>query len=342
MMNRPVALVCMVLMAACSASSPPTVQRVNATPVPTPTPEPTAPPTLEPTPPPTPAATPRPPRTRAAVRATAPPPPAPAVADLSSFNGLGGWIDVYDHTNDPATIVPKVRDMASRGVRTLYLESARYDDTNPIRYPRAVGAAIEEAHARGLRVVGWYPPNFADVEADLRRSIGAIRFVTPGGHRFDAFAPDIEYTQAVPDHAERNRRALDYSQRLRAEAGSVYPLAAITYPPSSLRIRPELWRDFPWTALAGLYQVFMPMNYWTGRGTDAETASAYTTENTAETRRLTGKPVHIIGGLADRIDEPQANAYVDAALANGAIGGGLYDYQITRPEVWDELARLNL
>jgi hypothetical protein len=223
----------------------------------------------------------------------------------------------------------------------LYLESARFTTPSDIQFPTATAAAIEEAHALGMRVVAWYPPGFGDVDRDVARSLAAIRWTTPRGHRFDAFAADIEYAQEVPDPGARSTAALEYSRRLRAGAGPAYPLAAIVIPPTSHEINPNRWPGFPWAELSTTYELFMPMNYWTGRTTDPAVVEQVTARNVTETARLTGKPVHIIGGLADRTDEPQAAAYVRAAQGAGSIGGGLYDYRITRPEVWDELRGLH-
>ncbi len=255
------------------------------------------------------------------------------------FRGLGSWIDVFDHTNDPATVLPLVRGMAARGVQTLYLETARYSSTTDIQFPKALGAAVDEAKSLGMRVVSWYPPGFADLERDIRRSLAAVAYVSPGGNRFDAFGADIEYTAALPDHAERSRRTIDYSRRLRQGAGA-YPLAAIVIPPTSLEYNPKRWPGFPWAEIRDVYDVFMPMNYWTARGRDPGTAADLTQRNTNAVRSLTSKPVHNIGGLGEEADEAQVAAYVAAALESGSIGGSLYDFDTTRAEVWDELLAL--
>jgi hypothetical protein len=269
------------------------------------------------------------------------PVPTPAPAGLAAFRGLGSWIDVFDHKDDPATVLPLVRAMAAQGVRTLYLETARFSSATDIQYPAAVGAALDEAKTLGMRVVAWYPPAFADPERDLRRSLAAVRFVSPQGNRFDGFAADIEYTQGVPDHTKRSQLAVEYSQRLRAAVGSSYPLAAIVIPPTFLVHQPNRWPGFPWASLAPLYDLFMPMNYWTAFGKDPGTATDQTQRNTTETKRLTGKPIHIIGGLGEDADEPQVSAYAGAARESGSIGGGLYDFATTSQGVWNALRTLN-
>lgn len=330
------ASVAALLAVACAAPAPqPQAVRVIATPEVTPAPTP------KPTPEPTPVPTARP-TTRPAPTVRPAPAPVQAVATgPAAFRGLGAWIDVFDHTDDPASILPAVRDMAARGTKTLYLETSRYKETVDIKFPRAIGAALDEAKRLGMRVVAWYPPAFGDMEREHRRSMAAVNFRSPGGNRFDAFAPDIEYPGEVPDANKRSALAVEYSRRLRAAVGPSYLLAAIVIPPSALERDPTRWPGFPWGTLAPLYQVFMPMNYWTGRSRDAQTAATLTTQNTARTRALTGKPVHTIGGLGEDTDEAQALAYVRAANAAGSLGGGLYDYRTTRPEVWDEIRLLN-
>lgn len=339
-----------VWLAAACASPPatPTAHRVIATPEPTGRAEvsvETAPPSTAP--PKTPS--------RTATRVAAPardggapaagvvpklPAPAPG-AGVDAFRKLGSWIDVFDHTDDPGTVLPLVRGMADRGTKTLYLESARYSSKGDFEFPKAMGAALDEAKSLGMRVVAWYPPDFKDLDADVRRSVAAVKYRSPGGNRFDAFAADIEYTAGVPDHDERNERTIAYSKRLRAAAGASYPLAAIVIPPTSLEINPGRWENFPWSAVGASYDVVMPMNYWTARGKDPKTAADLTSRNTTESKRLTGLPVHNIGGLGENADEAQVAAYVKAAKGSGSIGGGLYDYRTTRSEVWDELRSLN-
>lgn len=268
------------------------------------------------------------------------PTPTPPTRSLEAFRGLGSWIDVFDHNDDPASILPLVREMAARGVRTLYLETARYASTTDIQFPRALGAALDEAKGRGLHVVAWYPPAFDDLERDVRRSLAAVRFVSPKGNRFDAFGADIEYGEKVPDHALRTQAAVDYSRRLRAGAPN-FPLAAIVISPTSLEIKEDRWPGYPWAEVGRRYDVVMPMNYWTTRGHDAATATQLTERNVAECKRLTGLPVHVIGGLGEDADEAQVSAYVAAAKRSGSLGGALYDYTTTRENVWDELRGLN-
>ena len=250
-------------------------------------------------------------------------------------------MDVFDHDDNPDSIVPAVEDMAERGVRTLYLETSRFPSDRDIDFPNAVGAAIDAAKSRGMYVVAWYPPGFEDLERDVRRTMAAIELVSPQGNRFDAFGADIEVTSTIGDPVERSRRTVEYTEIVRGLVGVDYPMAAIVIPPTHLERNPNRWPGFPWEALSVHYQVFMPMNYWTGLGRDPETARTQTEQNLAKTQQLTGRPVHIIGGLANGMDVASTAAYVEAAKAGGSIGGSVYDYRITPGDIWEQLRRLN-
>jgi hypothetical protein len=264
------------------------------------------------------------------------PAPKPAPDALVAFRRLGSWSDVYDHNDDPATIVPLVRTMAAHGVRTLYLETGRYASPTDVQYPIAVGAALDQAKALGMRAVAWYAPDFSDVALDVRRSLAAIAFRSPNGNRFDAFGADIEYSPM----ADRNRRVVDYCRRLRAQTGAV-PLAAIVFPPTALQAKPETWPGYPWAEFGRDFDIVMPMNYWTFHTKDARETASLTTRNAELVRDLTGRPVHVIGGLATDADTTQTAAYVSAAVESGSIGGSLYDGRTTTSDQWASLAALN-
>ncbi|HVL82050.1 MAG TPA: hypothetical protein VM840_10725, partial [Actinomycetota bacterium] len=247
----------------------------------------------------------------------------------------------YDFNDDPGSVLPAVRDLAARGVRTLYIQTARYNSPQPFLFPRSNAAALEEAHRLGMKVVAWYIPDFQDVNRDVAYTLAAVGYVSPNGHRFDAVAPDIERMD-VKDQHERTARLNEYSRRVREGSPPGYPLGAIVIAWSSPYYR-SAWSSFPWAELRKHYDLVMPMAYWTGRSADPQTARAITEENVREAGRLSGLPVHVIGGVADRVDVAQAVAYVEAALEGGSIGGGLYDYmtQKGKPELWEPLGRLN-
>ena len=326
--GRSLVVLALLALAACTQSAVPVATRVQTTPAATSR----ARVVLE-TPTPTRAA----PRVEA--RAVAPSPRhVRHSADLSAFGGLGAWIDVFDFSNDPDSLVPLVRRLKEHGVKTLYLETARWKSPRDIAYPVATGAGLDEAKALGIRVVAWYPPYFTDVAKDLRRSVAAVNFRSPEGNRFDAFGPDIEQF-GVKDAAERNRRVAEYSRKLRA--ASDIPLAAIVYPPTQLQRRPGLWPDYPWEVFGRYYDIVMPMAYWTFRTSNPKAAADYTTRNAMLSRQWTGRPTHVIGGLAEDANPAEIGAYVKAIIESGSVGGSIYDVRTTTAAQWLELAALN-
>ncbi len=279
---------------------------------------------------------------------TEPLPPGP---DVSAYRGLGAWVDAFDYVpayhrprEGPLLVPEDVDAMAARGVRTLFLQAARLDDRSPqgIVDRALVAAFLARAHDNGMQVVGWYLPKFADVEVDLA-NLRLIRDFDVEGHRFDGIAVDIEYRRDVPDHAERNRRVIDLSRRLRDQAPGL-ALGAIVYPPVLFEeIRPGFWPGFPWKELATSYDVWLPMVYWTEIAAESSYGEGYRyTEAGIRTLIANlGEPstsVHAIGGVADTSTADDFEGFVRAVAEAGAIGFSMYDYRTTSPAGWELLA----
>jgi hypothetical protein len=276
--------------------------------------------------------------------AAAPTPPAAAAptAPLDAYSGPGTWVDIYD-TKPLRNPVAAVDEMARRGASTLYLETANYRRPyfGTLANRVAVALMIDAAHLRGMRVVAWYLPSFADRRRDLARSLAAIAFTTPFGGRFDSFALDIE-AGTVRSIARRNRRAVALSNRIRAVVGPAYPLGAIVPDRRSTdRTRPSLWPRFPYRRLRPAYDVFLPMSYSSYRGKGSRFVYRYTFDNVDFLRLATGDPalpVHVIGGLANRLGARSARAVVDAARDAGGIGTSFYKFSLSGREEWQALA----
>ncbi|HZA78229.1 MAG TPA: hypothetical protein VE623_17755 [Acidimicrobiales bacterium] len=261
--------------------------------------------------------------------------------DVDVYAGQGAWVDVYDFVPHAlATSTSEVRAavdlddldaMAAAGVRTLYLQAAFDDGGEPdVVDHEAVGAFLAGAHERGLRVVGWYLPRFTDVDRDLAH-LRAVADFEADGHRFDGLAVDIEWTDGVTDPDERSARLVELSRRLARDAAA-HALGAIVLPPVQTDVvNPGLWPDFPWRDLAGYYDVWLPMGYWTERRADSgyRNSAAYTGQNVERLRRHLGDPeadVHPIGGIADDTTAADLAGFVAELGATGAIGGSVYDW----------------
>jgi hypothetical protein len=271
---------------------------------------------------------------------------------VSAYAGLGAWIDAYDYAPayhrpwEGRQLVPEDLDgLSRRGVRTVFLQASRLDRLSPegIVDRTLVGRFLERGHHVGLRMVGWYLPKLGDLEADLARLRSILDFEF-AGHRFDGLGVDIEWRRDVPDHAERNRRLVDLSRRLRQEVGQA-ALAAIVFPPVLLEvISPRYWPAFPWGELAGLYDVWMPMAYWTEvpAGSGYRHGYRYTTETVQGLRARLGRPsvpVHPIGGVADAATLEDYQGFLRAAAEAGVPGFSVYDYRTTSEPGWELLQR---
>lgn len=289
-------------------------------------------------------------------------PQAPAAAtgpvaqpNIHPYKGLGAWVDLYDfgkpNTMDPASIV---NELADRQVRTIYLQTGRWNIPADIAEPGLMNIFIEAAHARRLRVVGWYLPGFGDLALDLQRSLAVVNYTTPSGQRFDGFAPDIEDRRGVGNDPGRFHAAIiDYSRRLRDAVGPSYALGAIVVDAKNNKRAPASWAGFPWPEIGQLYDVVLPMAYWTvvKRKVDCPStvdSAAYMREVIAETEALMGtkKPLHPIGGIADCNTPEEIAAFTSVSIELGAVGGSIYDFWTThthggRDAIWGELSRFN-
>lgn len=259
-------------------------------------------------------------------------------AAIDDYRGLGTWVDLYD----PALFADPegaVAGMAARGVQTLYLETGNYKQRSDLFRPARLGRFVEAAHAAGIRVVAWYLPSFKNVARDLRRSLAAIEFRTPGGERFDSFALDIE-ASVVKSAERRSQRLLELSRQLRAEVGAAFPLGAIIPSPRGMELVPAYWPGFPYAELAGIYDVFLPMTYFSYRVEGGRAVEDYIVRSMAILRAQTGNPsipVHVIGGIGDRTSRLEARGFMRGALGCGALGWSVYDYSVTRDPTWAAL-----
>ncbi len=264
---------------------------------------------------------------------------AQAGSDLRPYRGLGTWIDIYKPQawQQPRATIAAV---AARGVSTLFLETGNYRQRTDLVRPAGLGRLLEEAHAAGLRVVAWYLPSLVHPARDLRRSLAAIRFRSRTGQQFDSFALDIESSLVRPA-SRRTARLLSLSRQLRDAVGPSYRLGAIIPSPRGMELRPSYWPGFPFERLAALYDVFVPMAYYTyhvrGRAAvrfDVGRSVRLIREQTGDPR----VPIHVIGGIAGESRLPDVRGFLDAVAACRPHGYSLYEWYGTPPAVWSLLA----
>lgn len=254
---------------------------------------------------------------------------------LALFGGLGAWVDLYDYAAlDPVASVAMLR---SHGVRTLYMQTGRHNSKAGIT--PVAGDWLIAAHRAGIKVVGWYLPDYADMSRDLARtvSIARARFK---GHRFDGVGIDIEEKSHVKGRDEWNRRVARHAAQVRARLGRTYPITAITPTPLGMAVAPARWAGFPWRSLAASTDVMMLMSYWSYRddcpANKDHCAYGYTRGNVERVRALVGKnvPIHVVGGVGDVIDATEVADFVRAARESKVFGGSLYDLRTTADAFW--------
>ena len=269
--------------------------------------------------------------------------PAAGAWTLVPHSGLAAWVDVYDWTLELAGPVPSVDAddvdaMAEAGVQTLYIQTAHTRSvTSGVMEPERLAPIVQRAHDNQMHVVAWYLPTLEDVDADLH-ALTESAALDVGG-----LAVDIEST-AIVDVAERNRRLLDLSARLRAAVGPERALAAIT--PSAVHLQVvnrAYWPAFPWPELADTYDALLPMTYWSIRTGDLKDGETYTADNLDRIRASVGDaaiPIVPVGGLAEDSSTDDLDGMVVAITQRGSPGGGLYDWATSTPEQWAVLAPL--
>ena len=264
------------------------------------------------------------------------------VSASSPYAGVGTWLSRYRFTREfggaqPPVTPSAVDTMAAAGVRTLYLQPAADDPRFPgLLSTDVLGQFLLRAHARGMQVVAWYLPHFADIAGDLRRlrEMAALRV---DGQGFDGIAVDIEFTDAV-GLAPRNAALVDLSRQLRAALPDV-ELGAIVLPPVVTDVlNTAYWPQFPWHELTDLYDVWLPMAYWSNRseGPFAD-PHRYVAENIARVREHLADRcavVSVIGGYDVQETAEDYAAMAQAATEERAVGISIWDWPTTPPSAW--------
>lgn len=240
----------------------------------------------------------------------------------------------------PALGVGSVNRLADNGVQTLYIQTASYRNPADVLDEALLRQIITRAHRLGLKVVGWYLPQFIDPGVDIARVSAMI------GLGVDGVAIDIESSDN-PDVADRTRKLLDESLWLRTIHPDV-PMAAIPVTPVIWEeLNRSWWPNFPYRELSRYFDAWMPMAYWSYRraGSFPEWGDPYryTYETVVRLRSLTGRPnlpVHPIGGEAANMTPDDAAAMARAVADSAAIGGSIYDDRSTSPSVYPVLGFL--
>jgi hypothetical protein len=268
--------------------------------------------------------------------------PAAERADASVFGGLGTWVDIYDGAvyRSPESAAQRI---AARKVEGVWVETANYGASVDVVEPVRLGRLVDALHARGVRAVAWYLPGHLSPALDRRRALAMLSFRTPNGAGFDGVALNIESTR-VRNVTLRSQRAVMLARQLRQAAGDM-PIAIVPFNPRGLERRPSTWPRFPWKELAAQSDAFAPMIYTGGAYTGFDATYGYVTRALRLLRAHTGNPqipIHVAGGVADRMGPQELSGFAAAVEDDGAtIGISLYDWMTTPARAWPVLQRVS-
>ena len=280
--------------------------------------------------------------------------PTPDSRTVDVYRGYGAWVDVFDFSppyagEEPPITADDIADMAADGVSTLYLQAARLDDRSPggLEDDWLLAEMLMTAHEHDLAVVGWYLPKWELGSADLERMELLDQFEVLG-HRFDGVAVDIEWTRDELEPDTRSERLVELSTAVRARSDD--PIGAIVLPPVLIEVvNEDFWPGFPWQAIEPLYDVWLPMSYWSFRSDSSGYGDGYTyhEESVRRLRANLGDPdalVHGVGGIGgvDGVDDPddpeeplasldEMQAFLFALRDSDSIGGSIYDWNTLEP-----------
>ena len=245
-------------------------------------------------------------------------PPAPAAAPPAEVAapktilplGKGMWLYQLSMSEggDATRVVNKAKAL---GLTHLY---TRLGSSKKGFYAQEeLNKLLPVAHAAGIKVIGWDFVYLTDPIADAVRSKAEIDYLTPDGHKIDAFSADIESVQEGVNLTAEG--AAVYGAKLRELVGPSYPLIA-TVP------RPSPKKSFPFAEVTAAFDAIAPMVYWQNRDPATDVAGAI------DYLAQFNKPIMPIGqaynggpeGGPDR-DPPkeQLVAFMNTAHAKGAV-----------------------
>lgn len=281
---------------------------------------------------------------------------------VDAYRGLGTWVDGFDYSPPysssgvPPLSPTALADMAAAGVKTLYLQSGRLDDRSPdvLEDRWLLTEFLMRADQHDIDVVAWYLPKWDDDSTDLDHLMAAHNFEALG-YRFDGVAVDIEWNQDGLEVEERNERFVRLSRLLSIQTGAD-PLGAIVLPPVQTEvINPAFWPDFPWNDIDNIYDVWLPMSYWSFRGDPYGNGYTYNAESVQRLRANLGDPdalVHAIGGIGGEVNaspsgtEPyiarvdQLEGFAQSLFDTRSIGGSIYDWMTLDADARATMAQL--
>lgn len=265
------------------------------------------------------------------------PPGTAAGAVAARVAGKGMWLPrAFSALANPRYLVHAAREL---GLTHLYVDVASSDAGF---HSRAVlDALLPEAHAAGLRVVGWLWPTLADPVADVALSVEVARYTTPSGDRLDGLAPNAEERMTIS-------QVRAYIQVLRTLLGPDYLLVGTVFPPEHTFAR----RHPQHLVMAGWVDVLAPMTYWSEqrRAFSGAEVAQYIQRAVRQLRADVGDPTYPVAPIGQMYDTFGRNgigpyspgaAEITAALRAsqqaGAVGISFFQWGTATPAQWRAL-----
>lgn len=271
----------------------------------------------------------RPSRVVAESALPAPLPPLKRAPSLDVIRGKGMWTYQWERT-EAGSSAAVVRRAKAAGLTQIWVRTG--SSRSGFYAAPELRELLPAAHAAGIAVVAWDFPYLYDPVADARRAAETLAFTAPGGHRIDAFSPDIESgsegTQGTP------RRLSVYLGLVQRSVGD-RPLVS-TVPHANN----HWWRTYDYKTQVPYVDAFAVMAYWGCTEPGAEVQQSV--------RRLAplGLPLHLIGQAYDmgpyggRVGDPTGREvwrFADVSRRSGVIGVSLYVWQYTTREQFKAL-----
>jgi hypothetical protein len=258
--------------------------------------------------------------------------PAPLVRhpSLDALRGKGMWLYEWDAT-EGGSAAAVVRRAKAAGLTQVWLRTG--SSRSGFYAAPELRALLPLAHAAGIRVVAWDFPYLYDPAADAARAAETLAFTAPGGHRIDAFSPDIESgSEGTQGTVRRMSLYLGLVQRAVGDR----PLVS-TVPHAN----DHWWKTYDYKTQVPYVDAFAVMAYWGCVEPGRDVA-----QSVARLAPL-GRPLHLIGQTFDmgpyggRAGDPRGREvwrFVDVAKRRGVLGASFYVWQYATREQFAALA----
>ena len=258
-----------------------------------------------------------------------PPPPSPPSARGALPVGKGMWLYVPEQIEggNIDAFVARAKDV---GLTHVYVRTG--SSRMGFYAQDYLNRLLPAAHANGIRVFAWDFPYLDNWQDDVNRSVAAITYTTPDGHRVDGFSADIETRAQGVNVAPDTARA--YGAGLRRAVGPDYPLIATVPRPSAQLV------TYPFAEVVESFDAIAPMIYWLNRDPVGDAVATLTA------LKPFNKPLLPIGQAYDGGAEggppgvpstAQIHGFMAASEQHGASAVSFWSWQHADQEAWDAI-----